>query len=286
MSMAAGPLVSVVIPSYNHASYLERCIDSVFMQSYQNIELIVIDDGSTDDSLTTLRRLAKHAPFVMTVQAQQNKGAAFTINRGIELSTGKYINLLNSDDAFMTERIATLLGCIQGTGPEFIFSGVRFVNDFDDEVSNVDEYAIDLVAKQSAIKDFITIGFSLIRSNVAISTGNFFFSRELVQRVGLFADLKYCHDWDFLLRSLIHVEPIYLAERLYSYRLHSHNSFRNLGQVAGHEGPALMRDYFHRVRTGIVPNMLAPCYQNWGEYFWSFITEIEYWPYLNSHEQE
>jgi glycosyltransferase involved in cell wall biosynthesis len=283
--MVAGPRVSVIIPSYNHARYLERCLTSVFTQTYDNAEVIAIDDGSTDDSLCVLQRLANQSPFPMTVYGQGNKGAAFTINRGIRLSSGDYVNILNSDDAFTPDRIATLFAQFRGCDSEFIFSRVQFMDEADNDVSLVDDYAIDLVSKQSAINDFMSVGFSAIRSNVAISTGNFFFSRQLYERVGPFAEFRYCHDWDFLLRCLVHVEPVYVAQPLYWYRLHSRNSFRDLAEAAGYECPTLMRNYFRSVRRGIVPNALAPCYQNWGEYFWSFIDQNAYWPYVNVSDQ-
>jgi glycosyltransferase involved in cell wall biosynthesis len=281
MTTNARPLVSIVIPSYNHVRYLERCLTSVFEQTYDTIEIIAIDDGSSDGSVPLLRRLARLSPVPITILEQNNRGAGHTINRAIALSTGNYINILNSDDAFSPDRIATLLSHLRDSESEFIFSGVQFIDDSEINVSEVDDYAIDLVKKQSEINDLMTVGFAAIKSNVAISTGNFLFSRQLYNRVGPFNNFKYCHDWDFLLRCLIQVEPIYLSQPLYLYRLHPQNSFRNLAEVAGHEGPTLMRHYFQSVRGRLVPNALAPCYQNWGEYFWSFIEEIDYWPYLN-----
>ena len=281
MTTITRPLVSIVIPSYNHARYLERCLTSVFEQTYDKMEIIAIDDGSDDEFVPFLRRLARLSPVPITILEQDNKGAGYTINRAIGLSSGNYINILNSDDAFPPDRIATLLSHLSDSGSEFIFSGVRFIDDAEMDVSEVDDYAIGLVKKQSEIKDFLTVGFAAIKSNVAISTGNFLFSRQLYDCVGAFNSFKYCHDWDFLLRCLVQVEPIYLAQPLYLYRLHSQNSFRTLADVAGHEGPTLMRHYFQSVRGRLIPNPLAPCYYNWGEYFWSFIEEIDYWQYLD-----
>lgn len=83
------PLVSVVISSYNHAPYIERCIESVLAQTYPNIELLVVDDGSSDDSVVRIQALqARHAfDFV----AQENQGLARTLNACIARSRGSLV---------------------------------------------------------------------------------------------------------------------------------------------------------------------------------------------------
>lgn len=274
--------VSVVIPCYNHAHYLARCIQSVFDQSYLDVEIILIDDGSSDQCLRIARELKRHSPFEMSIIAQNNRGAHATINRGIAISNGQYINVLNSDDYFHPDRLASCIETLNSASSELVFARVAYINQFDDDMSANDEYACDLRVKQDAIRDYPTVGYSLLESNVAISTGNFFFSKVLFNEIGPFDDLKYCHDWDFILRALLHTEPVYIDKDLYFYRLHQSNSFRGLDDVAGYECPYLMRKFFAGGRDRAVPNRLAPTARNWGEYFWTFIESINYEPYLHS----
>lgn len=99
------PLVSVIIASYNHAPYIEASIESVLQQSYPNIELLVVDDGSRDDSVARIEALQKLHGFDFRVQT--NKGLSRTLNEAIERARGSLIAPFGSDDIMLPERIAT-----------------------------------------------------------------------------------------------------------------------------------------------------------------------------------
>lgn len=98
------PLVSVLISSYNHADFIEASIRSVYAQSYPNIELLVVDDGSRDGSVEVIRRLQAELGFDFVVQA--NKGLCTTLNEMIGRSKGRYIAPLGSDDVMLPERFS------------------------------------------------------------------------------------------------------------------------------------------------------------------------------------
>jgi glycosyltransferase involved in cell wall biosynthesis len=106
----ATPLVSVVIPTYNQASYLGEAIESVLTQTYQRIELIVVDDGSTDGTPEVIAGYAGR----MTAIRQENHGAAHALNVGLQAARGDFICWLSSDDAYLPDKIerqvATLVG--------------------------------------------------------------------------------------------------------------------------------------------------------------------------------
>jgi len=104
------PLVSVIIASYNHAPYIEASIESVLAQKYPNIELLVIDDGSKDDSVERIRRLEERHGFDFRVQ--ENKGLSRTLNDAIDRARGTLIAPLGSDD-IMLERIARQVAYLQ-----------------------------------------------------------------------------------------------------------------------------------------------------------------------------
>ncbi|WP_161864672.1 glycosyltransferase [Pseudomonas yangonensis] len=98
------PLVSVLISSYNHADFIEASIRSVYAQSYPNIELLVVDDGSRDGSVEVIRRLQAELGFDFVAQA--NKGLCTTLNEMIGRSKGRYIAPLGSDDVMLPERFS------------------------------------------------------------------------------------------------------------------------------------------------------------------------------------
>ncbi|QLG90997.1 glycosyltransferase [Pseudomonas yamanorum] len=106
------PLVTVIIASYNHAPYIEESILSVLNQTYANIELLVIDDGSTDDSVERIRRL--QAGHAFDFQVQQNQGLTNTLNGAIARSKGTLIVPFGSDDIMLPERIAVQVAHMEG----------------------------------------------------------------------------------------------------------------------------------------------------------------------------
>jgi glycosyltransferase involved in cell wall biosynthesis len=100
-------LVTVVIPCYNYAQYVGEAIDSVFSQSYKHIELIVINDGSTDLSLDKLKE--KQQRYNFTLINQKNHGITYTRNKGVEKASGDYILQLDADDTIPVNYIETVL---------------------------------------------------------------------------------------------------------------------------------------------------------------------------------
>ncbi|MGE3311012.1 MAG: glycosyltransferase family A protein, partial [Limisphaerales bacterium] len=92
------PRASVVVPNYNHAKYLPRCLDALLHQSVPPHEVIVIDDASQDDSLEVLASYARRHPLLRVVRNEQNRGVCFTLNRGLELAKGDYVCFPAADD--------------------------------------------------------------------------------------------------------------------------------------------------------------------------------------------
>lgn len=97
------PLVSVIVASYNHQDYIKECLLSILKQSYPNIELIVIDDGSEDNSVEIIKKLQNDYGFIFEIQ--ENMGLAKTLNRAIGIARGKYIVSFGSDDVMFLDRI-------------------------------------------------------------------------------------------------------------------------------------------------------------------------------------
>lgn len=216
-------LVTVVIPSYNHEKYVAAAVDSCLSQTYRDLEVIVVDDGSQDNSVDLLQTRYAGDPRVRIV-AQQHQGAHAAINVGIHQASGEYIAILNSDDLFHGRRIEVLLQEAQqvdGIGP-LVFSDLEFI---DDEGHPVPEYerargygVLQQRCQETPIESLFLAG------NVAMTSSNFFFPKTLFRAVGEFSPLRYTHDWDWALRATVHCPPIWVRENLLSYRVHSSNT--------------------------------------------------------------
>ena len=103
------PLISILIPCYNGSKFLKFCLDSCLSQTYPNIEIIVIDDGSTDESLKILNEYKeKNSSFNIRVFSQKNVGVSETRNRLISYANGVYFLFLDADDVLSKETVSDL----------------------------------------------------------------------------------------------------------------------------------------------------------------------------------
>jgi len=106
------PEVFTVVPIYNHAPFIERCLRSIINQTYAPAKLLVIDDGSTDGSAEIIERVLKNCPFDSELIVRENRGLCATLNEGFALSHGKYFAYLGSDDIwfpqFLEQRVKLL----------------------------------------------------------------------------------------------------------------------------------------------------------------------------------
>jgi hypothetical protein len=263
------PLVSVVVPSYNHAPYLEEALRSIFAQSYRALEIVVVDDGSTDGSPALAERCLRDAPFPHRLLAQANRGAPAAINEGLRLASGEFVNLLNSDDAFEPERIERMVAAVAGTGSAWGFSAIRIVDDRGAPADPLaDRRAYDLLCSVGGIPHRESVAFALLSENVAVSSGNLFVSRRLAASLRGFRDYRYNHDWDFCLRAMREAEPVFVAEPLYRYRLHGANTIAQSPQGARAEAAVVCRDYLQWAATETAPaNPVAPTVATWGTLF-------------------
>jgi alpha-1,3-rhamnosyltransferase len=128
------PLVSVVVPSYNHEKFIEKCILSIIQQSYKNFELIVIDDGSQDSSPQILKRLQKRHSFYLELNT--NAGLAKTLNRGFrDLAKGKYVTFCASDDFWIIpDKIEKQVNFLEMNTDYAMVYGKTYIVDFQSNV--------------------------------------------------------------------------------------------------------------------------------------------------------
>ncbi len=284
-------LVSVVVPSYNHARHVRQALLSVADQDYRNLELIIVDDASMDDSVERINSLVAEEAFserfggrVDVIVNDRNLGAHATINQGLRRASGSFLTVLNSDDSYHPSRVSRLAAALRTTPAEFAFTGVAFMDENSEMLDERDPEVVRLRNHQESIGRFPSVGFACMCSNVTLSTGNMFFSMKLFDSIGNFEDLKYCHDWDFLLRAVLISEPVFVPEAFYCYRLHSTNSFRLLDHIAEEETMTVLARYFESVRRGEFVNSIAPSPKHWPGVFEKVMTENGFWRYWSERE--
>lgn len=211
------PLVSVILPSYNHASYIGEAIESVLQQSHNNLELIIVDDGSADNSLEIIK---SYPDKRIRVVEQSNQGAHNAINRGLSLANGEYLTILNSDDRYSLDRFEKILQALQLSEVDFCFSNVEMI----DATSNPYRgWRFDHYHELCTECRDVTGNVFLV-ANPAFTTSNFFFSRKAYEHVGEFYNLRYTHDWNWVLRYSAELKYIWLDEVLMDYRVHDSNT--------------------------------------------------------------
>ena len=272
----AEPLVSIIVPSYNHARFVADCLESIYRQTYPRIELIVIDDGSSDGSSGVITRSLAHCPFPSRFVARENRGAHVTINEGVSLVTGAYFNVVNSDDRIAPVRIARMVSAVASAGGDWGFSGVEFIDGNGQHAPRVPgSMAEGLAAIAATPVSAPTVGLALLRSNASISTGNLFVGKAFFERIGGFSSLRYHHDWEFALRACLFSEPVHVPQPLYEYRLHESNTTWERGSGANEEGNRMLGNHVHLLLgNGATANEYAPTYANWGEDLLGFLVEI------------
>ena len=117
--MKNNPLVSIIVPVFNTAKYLPKCLDSILNQTYSNLEIILVNDGSTDDSADILKTYAKKDSRIK-VTTQENQGLSAARNAGIKKASGKYLTLIDSDDYIESKMIEHFINSVHDTQADII----------------------------------------------------------------------------------------------------------------------------------------------------------------------
>ena len=260
------PLISVVMPAYNHERYIELAIQSILDQDYPELEIVVIDDGSSDKTVNAAERTLERGNRTFRLVRQDNVGAHIALNRGILMSYGEYIAILNSDDQFLPKRLSRMQNVLANENRRFAFSKVSHI----DSKGFPHPYQVHYLRTMEEAKQFPNLDFELLRNNIAATTSNFFFHRSLYDQIGDFSPFMTCHDWDYILRVLLIEEPLFVNEILLEYRIHPQGTLQlNLNKV-NDEVEQIMLSYLENVNNA--KNPFSPGPLQWGDY-WNFFSE-------------
>ena len=208
------PEVSVIIPSYNSARYLADAVDSVLSQSFRDLEVLVIDDGSTDDTATVARRYRRPVRYLR----QENQGVAVARNRGIAESLGRYIAFLDADDTWLPAKLEAQLEAL-GKNPGYRACYTAFT---------VVSSQLAPIQVSRSNRRAGTLEDLLLRGNVIGSICTVLCERSLLESAGGFdPSLSQCADWDMWTRLAVFTEFLYVDRPLVTYRQHTANMSRN-----------------------------------------------------------
>lgn len=120
--------VSVIVPTFNAGAYIGQALESVLLQTEQNFEIIVCDDGSTDDTATVVQTLAQNDCRIQLIKNQQNSGPSYSRNQAISIAKGEWIALLDADDFYHPERLNKLITIAESSHADMVADNICYVD--------------------------------------------------------------------------------------------------------------------------------------------------------------
>jgi glycosyltransferase involved in cell wall biosynthesis len=217
-------LVSVIVASYNHAEFLNKRMDSLLAQTYQNLEIFVIDDCSQDRSVEILRKYESN-PKIKLIIREKNGGWETVSNQGLAMTSGEYVMISNCDDDCsldLIERLVTFAESNPTTGITFCRS---FLVDKDDNIIGNDfdnrESSFRFKCTNDTLLTAAETNRFLLHSCIIPNLSSALFRRNIFEKTGNFtSEYHACGDWDLFFRIAKYFDFGYISEPLNRFRQH------------------------------------------------------------------
>ena len=212
-------MISIIIPIYNVEKYLEKCLDSILNQTYKNLEIILIDDGSTDNSPNICNSYCEKDKRIKIIH-KNNEGVSSARNKGIELSTGKYIVFIDSDDYVSNEHIEVLYDCIISNNVDLVISNLIDISE-DGIILNNEEKESFLMNKDQCLKELLSEDnfYHLCCGNI--------YRKDLLEKIRFNCKYRIAEDLDFLYRYIKQISSAYFLSKNTYYYLKREGSATN-----------------------------------------------------------
>jgi len=206
------PLVSIIIPVYNGADYMREAIDSALSQTYDNCEVIVINDGSKDNT----EEIALSYGNKIRYFAKENGGVSTALNLGIEKMRGEYFSWLSHDDTYYPNKIEKQINALRDCGDMTRIAWGDF-DIFDENTKQIRIKRFSEIDNEKLLTDSI---FPVLKAYTSGCT--ILIHRSQFQRIGMFKpELRYTQDYDLWFRMFREQKTVYINEPLYRLRIHS-----------------------------------------------------------------
>ena len=221
------PIVSILIPAYNAAAFLPKCLDSVLNQTYQDLQVVIVDDGSKDKTLEVCHKYAEKDSRI-EVYHQENQGVAATRNHLLEKVKGDYVLFVDADDWIELDMVEYLVSLATELDAEMVMCD-RVINDAKPSET---EPMIKILPQEEAIRDF------LLHDYFVGSLWNKLLSRSLLHNEQFHRGISYGEDALFIWGALQKVNNVVASDKqLYHYYMNedsiSHQSFGDK-KLTGH----------------------------------------------------
>ncbi len=257
------PTVSVIIPTFNCAQFLPFAIDSVLKQTYPDFEMIIVDDGSTDNTPEIIKPYLVNHPSKIKYIWQPNKGLAIARNTAINNSTGEYIALLDADDAWLPDKLelqVKILNEKNETG--LIHSNITYISEKGGILSSPPR-------NPQILSGNIFTDIFLRKENIACPT--VLFKRKCINEVGLFDENLTrlgCEDRDLWLRILKRFNAIYIDKSLSYYRLRHGSMSKNIEKMYKARYYVIQKNFSNKNVSLIMKRKaIASCHREQGDEF-------------------
>ncbi|MGZ4910058.1 MAG: glycosyltransferase family 2 protein [Halobacteriota archaeon] len=221
------PLISIFMKSYNHELYISEAIVSVLNQDFEDLELIIVDDASTDKSRQIIERFAEQDSRIRVIFHEQNVGITRVVNDGIDAARGKFIAQIDSDDVWVTDKLRKQLTVVERDENVIVWSEGRLIDQNGQAISKNFSELVESASKKKSGDLFQTL-----------LQGNYIFGSTLLYKRANLSDLRYDerfmynNDYKFLLELARTYDFHYIAEPLAMYRIHGKNTLVGQGVEA------------------------------------------------------
>ena len=224
--LPAQPLVSIIVPIYNTARYLPACLDSIIAQTHQNLEIILIDDGSTDHSGQIANKYAQKDPRIKVIH-QENQGQSAARNLGLTMVKGEFVSFLDSDDEIKPTFIKELLAPLANPNVSLSVCGMHYKRLKTNTAENVYINQLRPRRKPESLKAYIL--YLLAIDGRMYSSVNKLYRAKIATKLRFDTKLNFAEDTKFVLDYLAKAsgDPTFVLSPLYIYNFGTETSTIN-----------------------------------------------------------
>ncbi|MBQ9025740.1 MAG: glycosyltransferase family 2 protein [Methanobrevibacter sp.] len=241
--------MSVIVPVFNEQDYISSTLDSIFNQNFNDYEIIVIDDGSTDDTLKIIEEKFIDSSIAHKIIHQENSGVSAARNRGISEASGEYIVFVDGDDYLLTNHLSQLYN------PDYDFSLIQMIKKDNEKLSSPHIYDVDEIKA----KDFIKLELDM---KVPFNFVQLSYRTDIIKKHGLKfrEDVSYGEDSDFALRALILGNSIKISNEITYYYIQHQESLINTSKLKRFDFIPVLEDLAQYFRELSHPDLVRLIY--------------------------